>query len=60
MYMEDARFKDKEKRIRNNSGERMSITSCSGVNLLFMASLNVFRTQNANILCFRAGNKENV
>ena len=50
MYMEDARFKDKEKRIRNNSGERMSITSCSGVNLLFMASLNVFRTQNANIL----------
>ena len=25
MYMEDARFKDKGERIRNNSGERMSI-----------------------------------
>ena len=25
MCMEDARFKDKEKRIRNNSGERMGI-----------------------------------
>ena len=38
-------YKDKGKGFdRNNSEERMSIV-CSGVNLLFMASLNVFRTE---------------
>ena len=28
IYMADALFKDKGERIRNNSGERMSIVSC--------------------------------
>ena len=28
MYMEDERFKGEGERIRNNSGERMSIVSC--------------------------------
>ena len=44
MYKEEARFKEKGKRIRNNSGERWA-SSRSGVNLLFMASLNVFRNE---------------
>ena len=44
MYKEEAPFKDKGKRIRNNSGERWA-SSRSGVNLLFMVSLNVFRNE---------------
>ena len=58
MYMEDEHFKDKGKGFEIAQG-RGRASSRSGGNLLFMASLNVFRV-NANILCFRAGNKVSV
>ena len=44
MYMEDARFKDKGKGLEITQGRGWA-SSRSGVNLLFMASLNVFRTE---------------
>ena len=44
MYMEDARFKDKGKGFEITHGRGWA-SSRSGVNLLFMASLDVFRTE---------------
>ena len=44
MYMKDARFKDKGKGFEITQGRGWA-SSRSGVNLLFMASLNVFRTE---------------
>ena len=44
MYMEEARFKDKGKGFEITQGRGWA-SSRSGVNLLFMASLNVFRTE---------------
>ena len=44
MYMEDERFKDKEKGFEITQGRGWA-SSRSGVNLLFMTSLNVFRTE---------------
>ena len=44
MYMKDARFKDKGKGFEITQGRGWA-SSCSGVNLLFMASLSVFRTE---------------
>ena len=44
MYLEDARFKDKRKGFEITHGRGWA-SPRSGVNLLFMASLNVFRTE---------------
>ena len=44
MYMEDARLKTKRKGFEITQGRGWA-SSCSGVNLLFIASLNVFRTE---------------
>ena len=44
MYLEDARFKDKGKGFEITHGRGWA-SPRSGVNLLFMASLNVFRTE---------------
>ena len=43
MNVEDARFKDNRKGFREITQGRRWVSSRSGVNLLFMASLNVFR-----------------
>ena len=46
MYMEDARFKDKRKTIRNNSGERMGIVSWRSKLVVYgITQCNVSRTE---------------